>query len=54
LKKRRLTRKQKLEALARASEQLDRETIRRRLALPVEKRANFLRRLVGIGGASTL
>ena len=43
-----LTRKQRLEALRIASDLLENDMIRRRLAAPIERRMNFLRRRVGI------
>jgi hypothetical protein len=48
LPKRRIARKVKLDALKKESELSDREMIRRLLALPPEKRTNFLRVRVGI------
>jgi hypothetical protein len=48
LKKARVTRKDRLEALKKESELAERELIRRLLALPIEKRGNFLRQRVGL------
>jgi hypothetical protein len=45
---RRPTRKQRLEELKKQSEWLENEMIRRRVALPLERRMNFLRRRIGI------
>ena len=45
------TRKERLDALALESEHALREQIRRLLALPMEKRMNFLRVRVGRGTA---
>jgi hypothetical protein len=49
--KRKPTRKERLDALARESDRTLREQIRRLLALPMEKRMNFLRVRVGTGTA---
>jgi hypothetical protein len=49
--KRRPTRAESLDALARENERALREQIRRLLALPMEKRMNFLRVRVGRGTA---
>ena len=43
------SRRQKLDALARGSERALRDQIRRRLALPPERRTNFLRKRVSVG-----
>jgi hypothetical protein len=48
VKKTRVTRKAQLEALKKENELAIRDLIRRRLALPVEQRMNFLRKRVGI------
>jgi hypothetical protein len=48
LKKPRVSRKVRLEALKKESDLAERELIRRLLALPPEKRTNFLRKRVGI------
>jgi hypothetical protein len=48
LKKPRITRKARLEALKLESDLALRDQIRRLLALPPEKRTNFLRKKVGI------
>lgn len=48
MKKPRVSRKVRLEALKKESDLAERELIRRLLALPPEKRTNFLRKRVGI------
>ena len=48
MKKPRITRKARLEALKLESDLALRDQIRRLLALPPEKRTNFLRKKVGI------
>jgi hypothetical protein len=48
LRKRRITRKKRLEILKKESELADRELIRRWQALPPERRTNFLRKRIGI------
>ena len=48
LKKPRITRKARLEALKKESDFAERELIRRLLALPMEKRTHFLRKTVGL------
>jgi hypothetical protein len=49
--KRKPSRNERLDALARESERALRDQIRRLLALPMEKRTNFLRVRVGRGSA---
>ena len=49
--KKRVTRKEKLEALKRESERVDKERLERRLSLPMEKRTHFLRKRVGDRGS---
>jgi hypothetical protein len=51
MKPKRPTRKERLAALAREDDRALREQIRRLLALPLEKRMNFLRVRVGRGTA---
>jgi hypothetical protein len=51
MKRKRLTRADRLAALVREDERALRDQIRRRLALPMEKRMNFLRVRVGRGTA---
>ena len=51
MKRKRPTRTDRLAALAREDERALREQIRRLLALPMEKRMNFLRVRVGRGTA---
>jgi hypothetical protein len=51
MKRKRPTRGDRLAALAREDERALREQIRRLLALPMEKRMNFLRVRVGRGTA---
>jgi hypothetical protein len=48
LKKKRATRKERLDALKKESELAERDLIRRLQALPVEKRAHFLRKRIGV------
>lgn len=48
-KPQRPSRRAALAAVARENERAVREMIRRRLALPPERRTNFLRKRVGIG-----
>ena len=48
-KPRRASRTVALDAVARENERAVRDMIRRRLALPPERRTNFLRKRVGIG-----
>ena len=48
LKKPRVSRKARLEALKKESDLAERDLIRRLLALPPEKRTHFLRKRVGI------
>jgi hypothetical protein len=49
LRKRRVTRKKKLETLKNETEVALRDQIRRQLALPPERRTHFLRKRIGIG-----
>jgi hypothetical protein len=42
------TRKARLEALKKQNEWLENDLIRRRVALPLERRMNFLRKRIGI------
>jgi hypothetical protein len=46
-----MTRAGKLRNLKKANDQAIREMIRRQLALPMEKRTNFLRKRVGIASS---
>jgi hypothetical protein len=48
LKKPRVSRKDRLDALKKESDPAERDLIRRLLALPPEKRTHFLRKRVGI------
>ena len=54
LKKPRITRKEKLRALKKESDRAQRDMIRSLLARPMSQRTHFLRRLIGVGGASSL
>ena len=54
VKKHRVTRKEKLELIRKANERAQRDLIRGLLAVPMERRTHFLRRLVGPGGSSCL
>jgi hypothetical protein len=45
-------RQQQLDALARESDRVERERIRRLLALPPGKRTNFLRKRIGLKGSA--
>jgi hypothetical protein len=47
-KKKRITRKERLEALKKESELAERDQIRRLQSLPIEKRTHFLRKRVGL------
>lgn len=46
-----MTREGKLRNLRKASDLAVRDMIRRRLALPMEQRTNFLRKRIGIGSS---
>jgi hypothetical protein len=48
LKQKKLTRKERLAELKTQSEWLEDDMIRRRVAAPLEKRMNFLRKRIGI------
>jgi hypothetical protein len=48
LKRSRPTRKERLEQLKAQSEWLENDMIRRRVAAPIERRMNFLRKRIGI------
>lgn len=50
--KKRIGRSERLAAVKRESERALRDLIRRRLALPPERRTNFLRARVGVGGTA--
>ncbi len=50
--KRKVTRKEKLDALRRESERVALDQIRRWMALPPEKRTNFLRKRVSYRGSA--
>jgi hypothetical protein len=52
MRRRRVARKAKLEALQKESERALRDQIRRRLALPPEERTNFLRKRLGPGSSA--
>ena len=52
LKRSRPTRKERLELLRKQSEWLENDMIRRRVAAPVERRMNFLRKRIGICSSS--
>jgi hypothetical protein len=48
LKRPKPTKKERLELLKKQSEWLENDMIRRRVAAPVERRMNFLRKRIGI------